>query len=474
MIGSVLGRPRPGQPGASVDHRPPAVLECGAVDEGGGMTQVLSDEHSRWRNWAGNQQAEVDVVHPASAEEVAELLTGGRRVRPIGSGHSFTAIGRPDDVQLVADRLTGVREITDDGLVTVGAGTPLHRLNAELSRRGWAMTNLGDIDRQTIAGALSTGTHGTGARFGGLATQLRGLELVTPSGEVLRCDADQHADVFTAARVGLGALGVLTSVTMQAVPAFALHAVAGPGTLTSALAEFDEMMTSTDHVEFYWFPHTDAILLKCNTRVPLAEGLDPLPRWRSIWDDEVLSNVAFAGVVAAGKRVPALVPPLARFSAKALAPRTWTDHAHRVFVSRRRVRFLEMEYAVPRADAPAVLAELRRAHEASDWREAFPVEVRLAAADYIPLSTASGSASAYIPAGVRAFTETGRWFAPPEKRAGAVGGRPHWGKLHGLDAAVLRERYPRFDEFVAVRDRLDPAGVLSNEYLDRVLGPARG
>src|SRR3954453_18477502 len=452
---------------------------------------VLSGERVRWRNWAGNQQATVDVVRPGSAEEVAELLAAaaasGRAVRPIGSGHSFTGVGRPEDVQLVADRLTGVHEITGDGLVTVGAGTPLHRLNAELSRRGWALTNLGDIDRQTIAGALSTGTHGTGARFGGLATQLRGLELVTPAGEVLRCDAEQHANVFTAARVGLGALGVLTAVTLQAVPAFALRAVEGPGTLSRALAEFDELMTSTDHVEFYWFPHTDAILLKCNTRVPLADGLDPLPRWRSVWDDEVLSNVAFAGVIAAGKRMPALVPPLARFSAKALGARAWTDHAHRVFVSRRRVRFLEMESAVPRAEAPGVLAELRRAHEASDWREAFPVEVRVAAAADIPLSPASGRGrasiaaprpaasgrdSAYIAAHGPAHTDPGPWFATLEKIAGEVGGRPHWGKLHGLDADVLRQRYSRFGEFVAVRDRLDPGGLLSNDYLDRVLGAA--
>ncbi|MGY1808198.1 D-arabinono-1,4-lactone oxidase [Blastococcus sp. SYSU D00669] len=442
-----------------------------------GDEPVGSSGRTRWRNWAGNQSATVDVVHPGSADEVAAVLTRaaaeGRRVRPIGSGHSFTGIGRPEDVQLVADRLVGIHDVTESGLVTVGAGTPLHRLNAELARRGWALTNLGDIDRQTIAGALSTGTHGTGAGFGGLATQVRGVELVTPAGEVLRCDAGHDADVFSAARVSLGALGVVTAVTLQAVPAFALRAVEGPGTLTRALAEFDELVTSTDHVEFYWFPHTDAVLLKCNTRVPIEE-VDPLPRWRAVWDDEVLSNVAFAGVVAAGKRVPALVPQLARMSAKALGPRTWTDHAHRVFVSRRRVRFLEMEYAVPREAAPAVLGELRRAHEASDWREAFPVEVRVAAADDIPLSTASGRDSAYVAAHVPAGTDPGRWFETLERIAGEVGGRPHWGKLHGLDAAVLRERYPRFDEFTAVRDRLDPTGVLANGYLDRVLGPVRG
>jgi L-gulonolactone oxidase len=431
---------------------------------------------TRWRNWAGNERTDAEVVQPGSADEVAAILTAaaaaGRRVRPIGSGHSFSGIGRPEDVQLTCGGLAGMGEVGDDGRVTVGAGMPLHRLNAELLRRGWSLTNLGDVDRQTIAGAVSTGTHGTGARFGGLATQVRGLELVTPSGEVLDCSATRNPEVFSAARVGLGALGVLTSVTLQAVPAFALRAVEGPSTLSAALEGFDELMTSTDHVEFYWFPHTDVTLLKANTRVPLEEGLAPLPRWRAVWDDEILANGAFAGVVAAGRRVPALVPPLARMSAKALGARTWTDHSHRVFVSRRRVRFLEMEYAVPRAEAPAVLAELRRVHEANDWRAAFPVEVRIAARDDIPLSSASDRDTAYIAAHVPAGTDPGPWFSALESIAGEVSGRPHWGKLHGLDAAALRTRYRHFAEFVAVRDRLDPAGVLGNAYLDRVLGPA--
>ena len=439
---------------------------------------VFPGDRTRWRNWAGNERTVTEVVQPGSADEVAAVLTAaaaaGRRVRPIGSGHSFTGIGRPEDLQLACGGLTDLGEVGEDGLVTVGAGIPLHRLNAELVRRGWSLTNLGDIDRQTLAGALATGTHGTGAKFGGLGTQVRGLQLVTPSGEVIDCDADRRPDVFSAARIGLGALGVITSVTLQAVPAFALRAVEGPGTLTAAIEGFDELMTGTDHVEFYWFPHTDVTLLKCNTRVPLEEGLAPLPRWRAVWDDEILANGAFAGVVAAGRRVPALIPPLARMSAKALGARTWTDHSHRVFVSRRRVRFLEMEYAVPRADAPAVLAELRRVHEANDWRAAFPVEVRVAAADDVPLSTASGRDSAYIAAHVPAGTDPGPWFSALEAIAGEVGGRPHWGKLHGLDADVLRTRYPRFDEFVALRDRLDPAGVLSNAYLERVLGPAAG
>ena len=432
----------------------------------------------RWRNWAGNQRAEVEVVRPGSVDEVAAVLAqaaaGGRRVRPIGSGHSFSGVAVPEDLQLSLECLTGVRSVGFDGLVEVWAGTPLHRLTAELARRGFLLANLGDIDRQTLAGAIATGTHGTGARFGGLATQVRALELVRPDGEVLRCSPAQHPDVFRAARVGLGALGVVTAVTVRAEPAFALRAEEGPGTLSAALDDFDGLMTSTDHVEFYWFPHTDATLVKCNTRVPLDDASAASSRWRAMWDDGLLANAAFAGVVAAGRRAPALVPPLARVSARALAPRTYADHSHRVFVSRRRVRYLETEWAVPREAAAEVLAELRRLHEASDWRSAFPVEVRLAAADDIPLSTASGRDTAYIAAHVPAGTEPGPWFAAVGSTAAAVGGRPHWGKLHGLDAAALRSRYPAFDDFVAVRDRLDPTGVLANRYLDRVLGPAPG
>jgi len=429
-----------------------------------------------WRNWAGNQAATgIEVVHPAGAEQIAATVaaaaSAGRRVRPIGSGHSFTAIGRPEDVQFVFDRHADLVDVDPTGLVTAQAGMPLHRLNAELAARGWALTNLGDVDRQTVAGALATGTHGTGGSFGGLATQLRGLELVLADGTLLPCSASENAEVFAAARVGLGALGVVSTVTLQAEPAFALRAEEGPARLPELLEDFEGFMTSTDHVEFYWFPHTDRCLTKRNTRVPLADGLAPLPRWRAFWDDEVLANAAFAAVVATGRRMPTLVPTLARFSAGALGARTVTDVSHRIFISRRRVRFREMEYAIPRAAAVQVLTELRRAIEGSDWRIPFPVEVRVAAADDIPLSTASGRDSAYVAVHVPARSDPGTYFARLEAIAGEVGGQPHWGKLHGLDAAALAGRYPRFGEFTALRERLDPGGVFTNAYLDRVLGP---
>ncbi|MGY1725402.1 D-arabinono-1,4-lactone oxidase [Geodermatophilus sp. SYSU D01062] len=429
-----------------------------------------------WRNWAGNQRADgVTVVHPAGTGEIAaavrDAAAAGRRVTALGSGHSFTGIGRPEDVALALDRHASLVGVDDAGLVTVQAGMPLHRLNAELAARGWALTNLGDVDRQTVAGAISTGTHGTGARFGGLATQVRGLELVTADGSVLRCSSDEHPDVFSAARVGLGALGVLSTVTLQTVPAFALRAEEGAAALPDLLADFAGFTSSTDHVEFYWFPHTDRCRTLRNTRVPLAE-VAPLGRARAFWDDEVLANAGFAAVVAAGRRVPALVPPLARVCAGGWGGRTYTDVAHRVFVSRRRVRFRETEYAVPREAAPAVLEELRRVVDTGPHRVPFPVEVRVAAADDVPLSTAYGRDTAYVAVHVPARDRSGGWFAAFEAIALAAGGRPHWGKEHGLDAAALAQRYPRFGEFAALRDRLDPAGVFTNAHLARVLGPA--
>jgi FAD-linked oxidoreductase len=431
-----------------------------------------------WRNWAGNQTAaDVTVIEPRGTEEIvaAVELAGreGRRLKPIGTGHSFTAIGRPEGVQLRLDRHDGLLKLdADAGLVTVQAGMPLHRLNEALAHSGFSMTNLGDIDQQTIAGAVSTGTHGTGARFGGLATQIRGLELVTAEGGVLQCSAAENADVFHAARIGLGALGVVSAITLQVEPAFGLRAHEGSMRFDETLERFDELADGTDHFEFYWFPHTDWTLTKQNTRVPLDAGLDPLSAARFWWDDEFLSNTVFAGTVALGRRAPALVPTINRISARALGTRTYTDRSHKVFTSPRRVRFTEMEYAVPRPAAVELVRGVRRVIEQHGWHVAFPIEVRVAAADDIPLSTASGRDTAYVAVHQPAGIDSEPYFRAVEGVAAGLGGRPHWGKLHYLGADDIRARYPDLDAFLAVRDRLDPEGRFANAYTERVLGVA--
>lgn len=433
-----------------------------------------------WSNWAGNQRAEgVTVIEPRDTAEVSAAVhraaERGQRVKPIGAGHSFTGIGKPADVQLVLDHLTGLRSVDREaGVVTVEAGTRLNRLNELLAGEGLAMTNLGDIEVQSISGAVSTGTHGTGSRYGGIATQIIGLEMVLADGSVITCSADERPELWSAARVGLGSLGVITAITLQTVPLFAIKAEEGPMPLDELLSRFDELSEEYDHFEAYWFPHTDSTLTKRNTRRPLHQGLEPLASWKEWLDDEFLSNTVFGWTIALGKRRNSLIRPLNRMASKALGTRTFTDLSYKVFTSPRRVRFCEMELAIPRANAVEAVRDVVKAIESSGMDISFPVELRVAAADDIPLSTASQRESAYLAFHLPAGVDYSDYFGLVADALGVYEPRPHWGKLHDMDAEVLRRRYPRFGEFVSLRDSLDPRGVFTNDYLDRVLGAPPG
>ncbi|MCJ0980263.1 FAD-binding protein [Rhodococcus sp. ARC_M12] len=431
-----------------------------------------------WQNWAGNQHAfPSDRAEPTSADELRIVLAGAversRTVRCVGAGHSFTPIAVTDGVQISLDSLRGIESVVrnDDGSaqVTVLAGTRLRELTAQLWDLGLAMTNLGDIDEQSVAGAISTGTHGTGARFGGIATQVHALELMTADGELVQCSREENTELFDAARVSIGALGVITRVTLECVPAFALRAVEKPSTLTATLAELDVTVAAVDHFEFYWFPHTDRVLTKHNTRLPGDAVLRPLGKVRSYLDDELLSNTVFEGLNRLVTRVPALIPRLNAVSAQALSAREHTDRSYRVFASSRTVRFVEMEYAVPVADIGWLLGEVDRWLERSAISIAFPVEVRFAAADDIWLSTAYGRPTAYIAVHQYHRRDHREYFDAVEAICRSVGGRPHWGKLHSLSGDELRDYYEHFDNFLHIRDSMDPGKLFGSEYLERLL-----
>jgi L-gulonolactone oxidase len=425
-----------------------------------------------WRNWAGDQVARpVRVLEPAGPDAVAAAVRDAARdgltVRMTGTGHSFTGAALTDGVLLRPSRLTGVLAITADS-VTVRAGTRLHELSVQLARHGLALENLGDIDVQTVAGAVCTGTHGTGLGFGGLATQVTGLELVTAAGEVVTAEGD----LLAAASLGLGAYGVITAVTLRCVPAFALRAQETAEKLEDLLGRWDTLPAEADHVEFYWWPHTADCQLKRNTRVPVTE-VAPLPRWRAVLDDELVSNVLFGAVCRAGARVPALVPPANRLATTLLGDRTYTDLSYKVFAHPRRVRFRETEWALPRALLPDVLRELDATIRRRGWRVSFPVEVRVAAADDRWLSTAYGRETAYLAAHRYVREPWQDYLGAVAEVVRAVAGtdaRPHWGKLHELTAAELAPRYPRFADAVALRKRADPEGRFANAYTTRVLG----
>ena len=425
-----------------------------------------------WHNWAGNQvMTPVGLAHPRGTDEIAQAVKGasaqGRRVKAIGSGHSFTSIGLTDGVLIQLDQHTELLGFDGD-LVTVQAGMPLHELNALLTAHGRGLVNMGDIDAQTVSGAISTGTHGTGRASASIAAQVAALELVLADGSVVACSPTERPDLFEHARLGLGALGVISTVTFRTVPLFHLHADEGPMPLSDVLEGYDELVDGNDHFEFFWFPHTELALTKRNNRT--TEPVDPIAPRRAWFDDVFLSNHVFGAVCAVGAVAPRLIPSVNKLSAKALSARSYTDVAPKVFVSQRSVRFHEMEYAVPRAELPALFGELRAVIDRLGERISFPVEVRCAPADDIPLSTASGRDTAYVALHQYRRTPYDRYFTAVEKLFGEVGGRPHWGKLHNLGAAELRSRYPRFDDFQSVRRDVDPEGLFRNAYLDHVLG----
>jgi FAD-linked oxidoreductase len=359
----------------------------------------------------------------------------------------------------------------------VRSGTTLRRLNADLDALGLAMRNLGDIDAQTISGAISTGTHGTGAALGGLATQVAALELVMADGSIVTASAEENPDLLAAALVSFGALGVISTLTLRCVPAFRLAADERPMPLEEVLDRFDEFAAGNDHFEFFWFPYGRNALVKRNNRIVVSGKTGdghfppgPMPEWRRFWEYEVMENTAFGTLCRTGRAVPSLARPLSKLAAATLSARSYSADSHRVFVTSRRVRFVETEYAVPRESVLDVLAALRGAVPGLRHPVMFPVEVRVAAADDIWLSTAYGRDTAYIAIHQYAGMPYEEYFAAFESIAAAAAGRPHWGKMHTLDAARLAGLYPRFGDFLRVRDQVDPERRFANPYLEQVLG----
>jgi L-gulono-1,4-lactone dehydrogenase len=402
----------------------------------------------------------VDIVRSAAAT--------GRRVKAVGAGHSFTGIACTDGVLV---DLRDYHEVVDHdpaaNTVTVQSGITLADLSEQLHQRGLALENMGDIDRQTIAGAIATATHGTGTGYRGLAAQVVGLRLVTGEGEVLECSESTNADVLRVARVGLGALGVVSTLTISCVPAFTLRAVEEPLPVDEVVADFDGFMDQADHVEFYWVPHTRWALTKKNSRTD-EPGVSR-SRVKEFVDDIVLANVAFGALCRVGRRFPRTIPKLSK-----IIPGTgrldYVDRSDRVFTSPRRVRFVEMEYAIPRQTVPEALLRVRKLVDRLGMPISFPVEVRVSASDDIPLSTAFGRDTGYVAVHVYRGTPYDAYFSGVEEIMDSYGGRPHWGKLHFQTADTLADRYPAWDEFAALRRRLDPERRFANPYLDRVLG----
>lgn len=451
---------------------------------------------SSWRNWARDQRcAPAAVEIPGSLDEISHALARAadrdRRVRVAGSGHSFSDIALTGGVQLRLDRLTRILDLDRaSGLVRVQAGITIRELSTRLAEHGLALENLGDIDAQTLAGAIATATHGTGARLPNISAQVAELTLVLADGSTLRCAPDAanppadpntdpaadpdtcpDPDTFRAARVSLGALGVIAEVTLRCIPAFTLRGLDAPRPLADTLARFEELALGNDHFELFVFPHADTALTRTNNRT--ADPPRPRGRVSAYANDILLTNHAFGLFCRAGRRFPSRIPQINRLVTRLAGTTKRVDRSERIFASPRLVRFTEMEYALPRALTPEAVRRVMALVPARGFAVPFPIEVRTVAADDALLSTASGRDSGFVAVHMYEGMPHEPYFRAVETIMDELGGRPHWGKRHYQTAATLRPRYPGWDRFQAVRARLDPHGLFANDYTERVLGPVK-
>jgi FAD-linked oxidoreductase len=432
---------------------------------------------TRWRNWGRSAAAApAHVARPASVDEVAAVVRlaaeRGLTVKAVGAGHSFTDIAATSGVLIELDGLQGILGVDPASKrVRVAAGTRLWQLGPALREHGLALQNMGDIDRQSIAGATSTGTHGTGLRFGGLATQITAVTLVTGRGEVLRIDERNRPELLPAARLGLGALGIVVEVELQCVDAFLLRSVDHPAPFDEILDSWEERTREADHFEFYWWPHTDLAMTQTKTRLAADTPHTP-PHRLTLWAERrLLENDALRVQQALGHAIPPLVPPLSRLATGVYGDGMRTDISYAIFASPRKVRFRESEYAIPFEALPQALRDVRGLVERNGWRISFPVEIRAAAPDENWMSTAHDRPSAYIAVHRYFRDDPSEYFQAFDALMRTYDGRPHWGKMHYRTADDLRPAYPRFDDFLGVRNELDPDRRFANRYLDRVLGP---
>jgi L-gulonolactone oxidase len=417
------------------------------------------------------------VEQPRSVEElsaaIARAAGSGLRVRAAGAGHSFSEIACSEEVHVRLDGLADVLDVdVARGLVRVQGGITIRELSRRLETYGLALENLGDIDVQSVAGAISTATHGTGARLPNISAQVAELTLVLADGSTLVCSPEHDAEVFRAARVGLGALGVIAEVTLRCVPAFTLHGVDAPAPLAQTLERFETLALENDHFEFFVFPYCDTALTRTNNRTEQP----PRPRGKlaAYANDILLTNHAFGAICRAGRLMPGAIPQLNRLVTRLAGSSERVERSAAIFSSARLVRFTEMEYALPREHTPAAVRRVLELVERRGLAVPFPIEVRTVAPDDALLSTAAGRESGFVAVHMFEGMQWRPYFEAVESIMTELDGRPHWGKRHFQTAATLRARYPEWDRFQAVRARLDPSGLFGNAWTDRVLGRVSG
>ncbi len=420
------------------------------------------------KNWSGNLQwTPSSIAYPETELAIQQLVQKAKRenrkIRMIGTGHSFTPLSKTEDILVSLDEYQGLISVDKEkDQATVKAGTKLHLLGSLLFEQGLAMENMGDIDRQSIAGTISTGTHGTGIQFGTISTQVKAIRFVNGLGELVDCSKEENPDLFKAAQLSLGALGIITEITLQCIPAYKLELINEKRKLSEVLDHYQQINQENRNFEFYWFPMTEYVMTKTSN---LASGKADKVGLSTFFQEYVLENMAFKLLCEYAYYFPKKNKWVSDFSAKAVGRSRKVYQSHKVYATPRLVKFNEMEYNVPMEAYEEVMKEIVKCISKNKFPVHFPIENRFVKQDDIYLSPAYGRNSAYIACHVYYKKPYKAYFKALEDIFKSFDGRPHWGKLHTLNTKDLQERYPKYTTFLKCREEQDPDEIFISPYL---------
>ena len=429
---------------------------------------------NRWVNWSETQSCSPkQIAFPSTEKDLIDCVLSAIKskinIKVVGSGHSFVGAALTDGLLIDLSKYNQILNLdTDNRQVTVQVGKKLEDLNTEIWNHGLAMSDLSDIAYQSVAGAISTGTHGTGIGFGCLATQVIAARVISGEGEIIDCSPGKDPDLFGAAVIGVGSAGILSTVTLQLEDAFNLHALEMPMPFEFVIDNQDQFVADNEHFEYFCHPDLNVALTKRNNRTSQpGKSLSSFGRW---YHDEFIAGYLPKLTRLAKQAFPQLSKYLTH-EIMLVARDNYIDRSYLVFTSERKQYGCEMEYFIPRENAKEALERVLDFIKKSGLKISMPIEVRWSGADEFPISMCYGRETTSIAVHVEMGERYENYFVPVETIMMDYDGRPHWGKMHFQTSATLAPLYPKWDEFQKARSILDPKGIFENDYTKRVFGP---
>lgn len=424
-----------------------------------------------FENWSGSVISQPEAfTAPTNEEEFSKLvinsLEARKNIRIIGSGHSFTPLCATNEILVSLDNYKGIVHVNKHkNEITVKAGTKIYEFGEMAHALGFAQENLGDIDRQSLAGSISTGTHGTGLNFGNVSTQVSAIKFVNGKGEVVFCSETEKPELFKAAQVSLGTLGIILELTFKVIDAYKLEFTSKKENVEDVLLRLDQINNTTRNFEFYWFPHTQTV----QTKYTNLSDAEPKDNKLGLWMDNLLENHLFGAISVPTRHIKGLSPWVAKLSAAVAGTSKKINWSHKVYALPRSVKFNEMEYNVPYEAFPEIKREVIRVFNQRKFDVHFPTENRFVKGDDIWLSPAFGRKSAYIAFHVFKGKPYQEYFKVMENICRSYDGRPHWGKMHTLTAETFSSIYPKWGDFIKIRNEHDPQRIFLSTYLKTLL-----